>query len=71
MSHLDLHRIGRNAPIAVRTVKKAVNEGLEKELDQALALESECFASCFETEDQVQGMTAFLEKRKVESFKNR
>lgn len=65
------HRIGRNAPIAVRIVKKAINEGLERELDQALALESECFASCFETEDQVHGMTAFLEKRRVESFKNR
>ena len=65
------HRIGRNAPIAVRTVKRTINEGLERDLDQALALESESFASCFETEDQIQGMTAFLEKKKVEMFQNR
>lgn len=65
------HRIGQNAPIAVRAAKRAVNEGLEQELETALKMESKRFSECFETEDQVRGMTAFLEKRKVDGFKNR
>ena len=65
------HRIGQNAPIAVRAAKRAVNEGLEQEIEAALKMESNRFSECFETEDQVQGMTAFLEKRKVDGFKNR
>ena len=65
------HRIGQNAPIAVRAAKRAVNEVLEQEIEAALKMESNRFSECFETEDQVQGMTAFLEKRKVDGFKNR
>ncbi|STO31590.1 Probable enoyl-CoA hydratase echA8 [Fusobacterium necrogenes] len=64
-------KIAKNAPIAVRACKKAINEGLDLDMDQAIILEEKLFGSCFESEDQREGMKAFLEKRKVEGFKNR
>ena len=63
--------IARNAPIAVRACKQAINEGLEKPMDEAIVLEEKLFGSCFETEDQKEGMGAFLEKRKHEPYQNR
>ena len=63
--------IAKNAPIAVRNSKKAMNEGLQVDMDQAIVIEEKAFGDCFETEDQKEGMTAFLEKRKVENFNNR
>lgn len=62
--------IAANAPIAVRNSKKAMNEGLQVDMDEAVVIEEKMFGGCFETEDQKEGMTAFLEKRKVEQFKN-
>ena len=63
--------IAKNAPIAVRNCKKAINDGLDADMDQAVAIEEKLFGDCFETEDQKNGMQAFLEKRKVEQFNNR
>lgn len=63
--------IAKNAPIAVRAAKKAINEGLQTDMDSAIKMEEELFGSCFETEDQKEGMTAFLEKRKVIGFVNK
>jgi len=62
--------IAKNAPIAVRQCKKAVNEGLELGMDEAIALEEKLFGECFETHDQVEGMSAFMEKRKEKNFTN-
>ncbi|WP_195984399.1 enoyl-CoA hydratase-related protein [Clostridium sp. D33t1_170424_F3] len=64
-------KIARNAPIAVRASKKAVNDGLQVNIDEAIVIEEKLFGSCFETEDQKNGMTAFVEKRKPEPFVNR
>ena len=64
-------RIAGNAPIAVRACKKAVNDGLQVDMDQALVVEEKLFGSCFETEDQKNAMGAFVEKRKPEPFVNR
>ena len=64
-------RIAANAPIAVRAVKKAVNEGLQVNMDRAVEIEEELFGSCFETADQKNAMGAFLEKRKADPFINR
>ena len=63
-------RIAGNAPIAIRNIKKAVNEGLDLPIDEAIALEIGLLDHCFTTEDQKEGMQAFLEKRKEKSFKN-
>ncbi|MEI0559708.1 enoyl-CoA hydratase-related protein [Brachyspira intermedia] len=63
--------IAAAAPIAVRNCKKAINEGLQVDMDKAIVIEEKLFGSCFETEDQKEGMKAFLEKRKVEKFLNK
>lgn len=62
--------IAANAPIAVRKTKQAVNEGLDLPMDEALALEAKLFGECFDSEDQTEGMSAFLEKRKEKNFRN-
>lgn len=62
--------IAKNAPIAVRACKKAINEGLEMPMDEAVALEEKLFGSCFETKDQRNAMSAFLEKRPHDPFEN-
>ena len=63
--------IAKNAPIAVRACKKAINEGLEAKMDDAVVIEEKLFGSCFETADQKEGMGAFLEKRKHEPYQNK
>lgn len=65
--------IAKNAPIAVRNCKKAINEGLEVGMDEAVVIEEKLFGDCFETEDQKYGMAFFLDKNKdkvKEPFKN-
>lgn len=63
--------IAKNAPIAVRNCKKAINDGLDVDMDEALVIEEKLFGDCFESYDQKEGMAAFLEKRKVEAFLNK
>lgn len=63
--------IAKNAPIAVRNCKKAINDGLDLDMDQAIAVEEKLFGDCFETLDQKEGMSAFLEKRKDKNFINK
>ncbi|MBQ9990380.1 MAG: enoyl-CoA hydratase/isomerase family protein [Lachnospiraceae bacterium] len=65
--------IAKNAPIAVRNCKKAINEGLDVDMDKAIVIEEKLFGDCFETEDQKYGMAFFLDKNKEkvkEPFKN-
>ena len=65
--------IAKKAPIAVRNCKKAINEGLDADMDQAVVIEEKLFGDCFETEDQKYGMAFFLDKNKEkvkEPFKN-
>ena len=54
----------RQASLAVRYAKKAINEGIESDLDKGLALELEYFGKCFSTIDQKEGMSAFLNKKR-------
>ena len=56
--------IAKNAPIAVRNCKKAINDGLELGMDDALVLEEKLFGDCFETHDQVEGMGCFMSREK-------
>jgi enoyl-CoA hydratase/carnithine racemase len=48
--------------VALRAAKKAIDEGLEMDLDAALRLESTLFAGLFATEDRAAGMTSFVEQ---------
>ncbi len=66
--------IASNAPIAVRNCKKAINDGLQVDIDNAIVLEEKLFGDCFETEDQKYGMAFFLDRNKdkvKEPFQNK
>ena len=56
--------IAKNAPIAVRACKKAVNEGMQVSIDKAVEIEEKLFGDCFQTHDQVEGMACFLSREK-------
>lgn len=61
---LELARtIASKGPAAVRLVKQAVQRGGNLDLYSACALETDLFARAFATQDQKEGMRAFLEKR--------
>ena len=64
-------RIAKNAPIAVRACKAAMNEGIDLPMGEAVDAEIREFSGCFETEDQKRGMAAFLSKQKNVEFENR
>ena len=63
--------IAKNAPIAVAYAKKAINNGLQTDIDAGIAIEVEEFSNCFASEDQTYGMTCFLEKVKDKQFSNK
>ena len=56
--------IAQNGPVAVRLVKRAVIETDGLDLDSGLASERTLFSLCFSTDDQKEGMAAFLAKPK-------
>jgi len=53
----------KSLPI-LRLAKEALNYGSIMDVEKALKFEIECFANCFDTEDHVEGISAFIEKRK-------
>ena len=66
--------IASNAPIAVRNCKKAINDGLQTDIESGIEIEEKLFGDCFETEDQRYGMAFFLDRNKdkvKEPFKNK
>ena len=60
----------KSAPIAVANCKRAIDEGYQLDIDGGVKVENKYFGKCFATEDQKEGMAAFLGKRPAE-FKNR
>ena len=57
-------KIAKNAPIAVRNCKKAINGGISLPIEKAVEVEEKLFGDCFETHDQVEGMSCFLSREK-------
>ena len=57
-------RIAEKAPVAARLAKESINQALETPLQQGLLVERKNFYFLFATEDQKEGMKAFLEKRR-------
>jgi enoyl-CoA hydratase/carnithine racemase len=57
-------RIAANGPIAVRQAKKAIAYGMETDLDTAMILAIEAYNATVVTEDRLEGVRAFNEKRK-------
>lgn len=59
-------KISSKGQIAVRYSKAAINRGIQADIDTGMIIEEDLFSLCFLTEDQKEGMQAFLEKRKPE-----
>ncbi len=64
------HRIASQGPVAIKLAKHVVNRGSEIDLDTALNYEVESVSLCFASEDRVEGLQAFIDRRKPE-FKGR
>ena len=56
--------ICQGGPIAVQQAKYAINAGLESDLHTGLAIEANAYQICIPTEDRLEGLAAFREKRK-------
>ncbi|KAH9777058.1 putative enoyl-CoA hydratase 2 [Citrus sinensis] len=56
--------INQKGPIAIRMAKRAITKGLEVDMASALELEEECYIETLHTEDRLEGLAAFAEKRK-------
>lgn len=63
--------IASQAQIAVRQSKRCIRRGMQTDINTGVAYEAEAFGLCFSTEDQKDGMKAFLEKKKLNGFKNK
>jgi enoyl-CoA hydratase len=59
-------KIASNAPLAISYAKEAINKGIETDIETGISIENNLFAMCFSTEDQKNGMKAFLNKEKTE-----
>ncbi len=57
-------KLAAKAPITLRLIKEAMNEGYDLDLPKGLALEAKAWAIAFSTADKREGVTAFIEKRK-------
>ncbi len=58
------NRVIARGQLAVRFSKTCINEGMQTDIDRAMTIEADIFSLCFSTEDQKEGMKAFVEKRK-------
>lgn len=58
-------QIAANSQLAVRLIKEAVDNGIEMDIHRSFAYEAELFGLCFASNDQKEGMLAFLEKREA------
>lgn len=61
-------QIASNAPLAVRAAKEAMRKGADAHLYSNLLTEAELFSSCFMTQDQMNAMQAFADKKKPDAF---
>ena len=62
--------IAKNGQNAVKNSKKAINEGIQMDIDQALKLEEKLFGDCFQKDEQIERMKKFLEKGKKSNKKD-
>ncbi len=60
------NKIASNAPLAVKAAKLCINKEYDMDADEAIMYESGIFGRCFATEDQKEGMKAFLNKGKYQ-----
>ena len=60
------NRICDNGPLAVRAVKEAAYKGTEMPLDKGIEVEQQLVQGLFSTQDAMEGVMAFVAKRKAE-----
>jgi len=65
-AHTTAQKIAEKSMITVMVVKEAVNRAYETTLHEGLLFERRMFHSLFATEDQTEGMSAFVEKREAQ-----
>lgn len=58
------HKIIEKGPVAIKAAKQAINFGMNMDLRSGLELEDVCYAKTLPTEDRLEGLKAFAEKRK-------
>lgn len=56
--------IGKNAPISLQSIKKSVDNGLQTDINTAITIELDQYYKCANSEDRLEGIRAFNEKRK-------
>lgn len=56
--------LSEKSPVAVEYALRAINQGIDVDLDTGLHIESLCLGACFSSKDSKEGLSAFLEKRK-------
>ncbi|KPW05001.1 MULTISPECIES: enoyl-CoA hydratase [Pseudoalteromonas] len=59
------NQVGEQSPVAVTACKELIQKGRTQPMAHALPLERELFVQLFDTQDQKEGVNAFLEKRKA------
>ena len=65
-----VEEIAALAPLTLKAIKETLTAQVKRGLEEGLKLETEKFVECYQTEDRVEGVTAFFEKRKP-SFKGK
>lgn len=58
--------IGKNAPLSLKSIKQAINNGMQTDIHTALSIELDQYYKCANSEDRQEGIKAFNEKRKPE-----
>ena len=63
--------IASKAQVAIRQSKRCIRRGMQTDMNTGVAFEAQAFGLCFSTEDQKDAMKAFVNKEKLNGFKNR
>ena len=61
--HQKLSLLSKNGPIAIRAAKQAIDSGSSVDIETGLTIESSCYQTVLNTEDRIEGLKAFSEKR--------
>lgn len=59
-------KLASKSPIALAMGKEAINHGMQADIRTGMSIEARCYLMCFGSQDRVEGMHAFMEKRKPE-----
>ncbi len=58
-----LQLLQKNGPIAIRAAKKAIENGYSVDIETGLTIENACYMTVLNTQDRIEGLKAFMEKR--------